>query len=707
MVLEQGIEKGQASLKLHIDFETRSTADLKTVGAHKYAQDPITEVLCVAYSHDDVPEIFLWAPGEDDKGFLLRSIGHADQIVAHNAPFERVICQYVMTPRYGWPEIPLEKWRCTMAMAYAMGLPGSLDQASAALGMKVGKDVIGHRLMLAMCKPRAVHKNEAPGVYWREDEASLQRLYEYCRNDVTVERELEKRLLPLSESEQQLWFLDQRINDRGVLIDLELCKKARAIVADAVTELDEEMRSVTGGAVGGCGNALQLAAFLRVHRGLEVDSVAKDKVDELLTRDDLPADCRRALELRQQGSLISVAKFSAFMASAGNDGRARGLLQYHAAATGRWGGRRVQPQNFKRPEAEESVPGVIAAIGTGDHRIVEAFYGPPLVAVSDCLRGAIKAAPGCVLCAADLSGIEGRVLAWLAGERWKLQAYRNLDAGKGHDLYKIAYANAFNMNPEFVNEKQRQIGKPIELALGYEGGPGAFQIMAKSYDVDISKSYGELVQRFPDQAEKAKEAYESRGKQSGMARETWVAAEIVKIRWRAANPMIVDMWRAMKEAAIMATERKGSIYGVNGIKGVKFRQTGSFLFMRLPSGRAICLPYPEVRDTKTPWGAMQPALTFMAVDSMTNKWERQVAYGGMLTNYATQGTARDVMTHGMRVVENWGYPIVLTVHDEIVAEVPVYLDSLEGFIAFMSAAPTWAAGLPIAAEGFREERYRK
>lgn len=694
-------------MKLHIDFETRSTADLKTVGVHKYAQDSSTEVLCVAWAVDDEP-VGLWHPfsrfqnGVDSTE--IRGLLKADQIVAHNAPFERAVCQYVMTPRHGWPEIPLEKWRCTLAMAYAMGLPGSLDGASAALGMKEGKDVQGHRLMLAMCKPKAARKNELFTVRWRDDKASLERLYEYCKNDVMVERELEKRLLPLSDAEQQLWFLDQRINDRGVLIDLELCENARKIVADAVAGLDAEMREVTAGAVGACSNAIQLAAFLRERGRLPVDSIAKDKVEELLARDDLVGHVRRALELRQQGSLTSVAKFTAFMASAGADGRARGLLQYHAAATGRWGGRRVQPQNFKRPDSEEVVPGVIAAIGTGDHRLVEAFYGPVLPALSDCLRGAIKAPSGSILCAADLSGIEARVLAWLAGEEWKLRAYRDLDAGIGEDLYKIAYANAFSIPPGEVTKAQRQIGKPIELALGYEGGPGAFQIMAKTYDVDISASYEELTTRFPDQAEKAVVAWDSRGKASGIARRAWVAAEIVKLRWRAANPATIAFWAAMKEAAIIAIERKGVAIAC---RGIKFRQLGSFLFMRLPSGRAICLPYPEVRDAKTPWGTLQPALTFMAVDSMTNKWQRQAAYGGMLANYATQGTARDVMAHGMLAVERAGCSIVLTVHDEIVSEVPTGHGSLEEFILLVSIVPAWATGLPISAGGFREERYRK
>jgi DNA polymerase len=691
-------------MKLHLDFETRSTADLRKVGAHKYAEDPTTDVWCAAWAIDDGP-VELWAPYANADNPLLYALANADQIVAHNAGFERAICRSVMTPRYGWPEIPLEKWRCTMAMAYTMGLPGSLENASAALGLADSKDAEGHRLMLAMCKPRRARKGEDPGqIYWRDDEASKQRLYQYCKNDVVVERELEKRLLPLSKAEQEIWFLDQRINDRGVRIDRDLCKSALKIVEDAILPLNKELRKVTGGEVSGVNNSVQLAAWLR-SRGVEAASVAKDEVEKLLARDDLPPECQRALEIRQEGSLASVAKFDAFLHCAQDDGRARGLLQYHATGTGRWAGRRVQPHNFKRPgHDEESINGIIEEIYHGDYRRIAMLYGPVLPAVSDCLRGAICAAEGHEIIAPDLSNIESRVLAWLAGEQWKLEAFRQYDKGEGADIYKVAYGGAFGIDPAKVTKPQRQIGKPIELAHGYEGGPGSFRVMAKTYGVDISAAYAELTTRFHEDTVAACDAWDWRGRKSGMRHDTWVAAEIVKIRWRAKNPKIVQFWKDIKQAACMAVENPGAIITCGK---VKFRMAGSFLFMLLPSRRAICLPYPQVKSVKTPWGSDDKELTFMTTNQYTRKWQRTGLYGGKLANYATQGTSRDILAGGMLRAEAAGYPVVLTVHDEEVTEPPIGHGSAKELETIMATPPAWALDLPLAAEGFQAERYRK
>lgn len=690
-------------MRVHIDFETRSTTDLRRCGVHKYVEDPYTDVLCAAWAVDDGP-VGLWAPGQDDRA-LVAALEDAEHVVAHNAAFERAIVRGILTPRYGWPEIPLEKWRCTMAMAYAMGLPGSLDGAARALGLAYSKDMSGHRLMLAMCKPRRAHKNEDPNVvHWREDEKSKERLYAYCKPDVLVERELEKHLCPLSAAEQELWFLDQRINDRGVLVDRQLCESAKRVVAMAIEDLDGEMCEVTCGAVANAGNAAQLAAFLR-SRGVGCTSVAKDEIENMLALDGLPGDCRRALVLRQQGALSSVAKFDAFLDSAGSDGRARGLLQYHATNTGRWAGRRIQTQNFRRPgSSEDDIDGIIKEVLAESPERIALFYGPVLPAVSDCLRGAIVAAPGNELVTADLRNIESRVLAWLAGDEFKLDLFRAFDAGAGEDIYRVAYANAFNIEPRDVTKAQRQIGKPIELALGYEGGPVAFQRMAKTYNVDIAASYDVLREKFPDEYEKSASAYADRGKTSGMPPRAWVAADIVKQNWRARNRLIVRLWAGLKEAAIAATGRAGE--GVS-FGRVGFYKDGKHLFMMLPAGRRICLPFAEVHDAKTPWGAPTSVLTFMNEDSLTRQWVRSGLYGGKLTNYATQGTARDILVHGMLAAEANGYVIRLTTHDDIMCEQGARDGSADELERLMCMEAPWAAGLPLAAGGFAAERLRK
>lgn len=655
---------------LHIDFETRSTVDLRKTGVYVYAADPSTDVWCAAYAFDDDP-VQLWLPGQECPPSIIECVMQNWTITSHNAAFERIIWRDVLGPRYGWPVPKLTQWHCTMAMALAMALPGSLENAAAAVGLEARKDMDGHATMMRMAKPRRPRKGENPnGVYWFDDEERKQKLYEYCRNDVAVERELEKRLLPLRPSEQRLWWLDQVINDRGVHVDTALCEAALKIVDQAAEWLDHEMTQVTRGAVGACTNVGEITAWLRENGCPEVDSIAKGEIDALLARRDLSPAVRRVLELRKEAAKASVAKIDALLRGKSADHRARGLCQYHAASTGRWGGRRFQPQNIKRPDLED-VDGAIEAVATGDANYVQMTYGEPLAVVGDCLRGMISAAPGNKLVAADFSNIEGRVQAWFGGEQWKLDAFRAYDAGKGHDLYKIAYARSFGIRPENVDKPQRQIGKVMELALGYAGGVGAFQKMAVGYGVQVSD-----------------------GK-----------ADELKIAWREAHPGIVQFWWDLEEAACAAVKNPGRPFTVGG--QIVFKTAGSFCWMRLPSGRAICYPYPQIVDVTTPWGKVKPTFSYMGVNSYTRKWERCRAHGGVLFNNVVQGTARDVMAEAMIRCEQAKYPVVLTVHDEIVSEVRADYGSLGEFRRLMTLVPAWAEGLPVAAGGFEATRYRK
>ena len=653
---------------LHIDFETRSAVDLKKAGIYVYAADETTDAWCAAYAMDD-ERIDLWTP-EGDEGDVRYALKHAERVTAHNANFERIINQYLMSKRYGWHVPKLTQWRCTMSMALAMALPGSLENAAAAVGLEFRKDMEGHSTMMRMAKPRRPRKGELPnGVYWFDDAERKQKLYDYCRNDVAVERELEKRLLPLRPSEQTLWWLDQRINDRGVHVDVPLCNAALKVVEQAATWLDQEMRDVTRGAVSSCSNVNDITAWLRDHGCPDVDSIAKGAIDDLLARPFLSAEVRRVLELRREAAKASVAKIAALIHGKSDDNRARGLLQYHAASTGRWAGRRFQPQNIKRPGIED-VEGVVQAVRTGCARTVEILYGEPLAAVGDTLRGMISAAPGNKLVAADFSNIEGRMQAWFGGEQWKMDAFRAFDAGTGHDLYKIAYARSFGIQPENVDKPQRQIGKVMELALGYAGGVGAFQKMATGYGVIVSDA----------------------------------KADNLKIAWREAHPGIVRYWYELEEAAISSVQQPGRVFTAGK---VAFRTAGSFCFMRYPSGRAMCFPYPQIKDVTTPWGKVKPAFTYMGVNSYTRKWERCEAHGGVLFNNVVQGAARDVQAEAMVRVERAGYPVILSVHDEIVAEPRAGFGSAKEFQRLMSVLPPWADGLPIAASGFEGERYKK
>lgn len=693
-------------MNLHVDFETRSAVDLKKAGAYVYAADPSTDIWCMAYAFDDEP-VELWTPGQPIPPRAQAHIVASGPLVAHNAAFERVIWHHILTPRYGWPEPAVEQWRCTMAMGYAMALPGALEHMGQALGSAIQKDMAGHRLMMAMAKPRRPRKGElgspeeAAGLLWRDGEEDRQKLYVYCKTDVESERTSDKRLVRLRPFEQRLWHLDQRINDRGVPVDVELARKALAIVDEHTRQLDREMAKVTDWAVSACSNVNTIKAFLKSRSvrlgeilnkktGVYTETLNKETVAEILARENLDPACRRVLELRQEGGKASVDKIQALLNGLSADGRARGLTQYHAANTGRWGGRRFQPQNIVRPDEEFDVGAAIDTIlNNGTERAMarlDTFYGAPITCVSYILRGLIKAPSGRKIVAADYSNIEGTVLAWLAGERDRIRAFREYFAGHGPDLYLVAAAGIYGLPVDKISKKthpaERQIGKVAELACGYGGGVGAFQTMAHTYGVTV-----------PDEQ-----------------------AEQIKTAWRNANPDIVQFWYDTDEAAIQAVANPGRIVDCGP---VRWRVAGSYLWCQLPSGRALCYPQPKIMSVTTPWGAERDALTFKTVPNVSNtrkivqdptntgKWARISTYGGALVENITQAVARDILAEGMVRLEAANYPIILTVHDEAVSEVDEGFGSAKEYEQIMAELPPWAKGLPVAAAGFEAERYRK
>jgi DNA polymerase bacteriophage-type len=695
---------------LHLDCETRSPVNLKTTGAYVYFDHPDTDLWCLAYAFDDEP-VQLWTPGEPCPEDIAEHIEAKGRLVAHNASFERLAFAKILGPRYGWPVPKLTQWYCTMAMALAQALPAGLEDACAVTQTAIQKDAKGGRVMKQMSKPRRPRKGEpADALLWWDDATRLQTLYDYCMTDVEAERLLEKRLRPLSNFEQRIWWLDQEINDRGVAVDIELCEAALRIVDEQRERLDREMRQITNGEVAGTGAVNQIKAFLKDIEDLDVgESLAKDTVIELLIRDDISPRARRVLELRQEGSKTSVAKIDALLNGTQSDGRSRGLLQYHAASTGRWGGRRFQPQNIKRPVIED-VNSAIEIVRTGSLDLVEAMYGNALGVVGDCLRGMVIAPKGRKLLAADYSNIEGRVLAWLAGEQWKLEAFQLFDQGKGPDLYKLAYAKAFGMDPDDVDKSQRQVGKVMELALGYQGGPGAFQAMAVGYGVKVGDQWDELKAAASDRVlDRVKDGWERRGKSSGMEGRTWCAAELLKTLWRDAHPCSVGFWHEMEKAAIAAVKH-GEEYEVGRIR---FRKKGSFLTMELPSGRPLYYAFPKIDKLATPWRdendeiVYKDTLYFKGTDSVTKQWRVQTTYGGSLVENACQAVARDVLADALLGLEAWGYRTVLTVHDEIVAESSERSGTAEHFSELMTVLPDWADGLPLVAEGYEDRRYRK
>lgn len=698
-----------------LDFETRGTCDLKKCGADVYARDPNTDVLCAAWAvGDDHPA--LWIPEDDSEAldWLFHLVENGATVVCHNAAFELAIWNHVMAPRYGWPELHPEQVRCTMAMAYAVSLPGALVDVAPALGLRQRKDDKGHRIMLKLCKPRRIEDDGT--IVWWDDPADYQKLYDYCRGDVEVERAVYDRLLQLSPKEQKVWQFDQRVNQRGIYVDAPAVEAAHELVAEQKKRYNAQMRELTNNAVATCDATSQLADWLR-YKGVPVpNGVGKAELVEMLKADDLDGEAAAVMKLRQEAGKTSTAKLSSMLAGLGDDGRIRGTMQYHAAGTGRWGGRRIQPQNYPRQKMPErhinEVFILLRAIKENGLKCeqalqqIDVFYGPPMQVLSECLRTFIMAAPGNELIGGDFSNIEGRILAWLAGEEWKLQAFRDFDADTGHDIYKITAGGILGKHPGNVDKEERQsYGKVPELALGYGGGFGAFRSMAAIYGVDMAAAYDTVCRISPETAEYAEEAYGERG--SGDKHE-WIASEVVKLEWRRRHPATVAYWNALESAAMQAVIEEGRVFEA-GPKGreVKFRVNGSFLWCRLPSGRVLCYPYPKIELKKTPWGAEKETVTYMGVDQQTRKWVRQKTYGGKLAENVTQACARDVLVDGMGRVEVAGYPVVLHVHDEAVCEVAEGFGSIDEFSALMSQNSAWNTGLPIAVDGWRGQRYEK
>lgn len=735
----------------HLDYETYSACDLRKTGLFIYAKHPTTRVWCAGYAFgDEEPEI--WLPGQPCPPRLKRHIENGGIIVCHNAQFERQITIEIMGPQHGWPIPKLEQFRCTMAMSYAMSLPGSLEGAGAAVNLPIQKDMVGSKNMKKMAKPRAKFgcttcggygsvvksgaKSECPHCYgtgeiytWWDSAENKMIQYAYCTNDVVAERGLEERVLPLTSFEQQVWFLDQRINERGVYIDKELCEKADAIVERAQKKLDTEMQFVTEGVVDSCSAASALLKWLNA-QGVPAPDLRRETLDEMLGGWDLPDRCRRAIELRSDGSKTSTAKIKKMLLMRAEDGRARGNLQYHGAGPGRWAARGIQMQNLKRPKIK-NVPDAIDAIMRGcSPQYLDMMFGSPLSVVGDCIRGMITAAPGAQLIAADLSNIEGRGVAWLAGEERKLDAFRRYDAGTGPDIYLVAAAGIFGYEID-EDDPLRQIGKVSELSLGYQGGPVAFSKMAGNYGLRIGDHYDVVWgNALPEHKEKAAKGYESRGTSTQMSEKGWKTAEVIKLAWRDTNPNIVTYWRDLEEAAISAVEAPGDTFYVNNIA---YKVNGSFLWCRLPSGRALCYPYPrlvqmvwivdengdkstvtreearamERAGTATIEGKARPSLFCKQMDDK-GRFKLKSLYGGLLCENITQAVARDVMAEAMVRIDKAGYPIILTIHDEVIAEKKgVTQADVDHFNQLMVELPTWAKGYPISAKAWTGVRYKK
>lgn len=648
--------------------------DLKRAGVHVYAEDPTTDIWCAAYAFGD-EDVQLWVPGEPCPPRIIAHILAGGIIVAHNAQFERLLLQHVAAPRYGWPVPKLEQWRCTAAMAAAMALPRHLDALAKALGVSELKDDEGHRLMLRMARPRKVNP-DGTLVWWNVPE-KLERLYAYCKQDVRTERAIEKALQPLTPRELTIYQLDQRINDRGVGVDLELVMRAQGVVNEGVRRANAELAELTNGEVTAITNHKRLLAWLN-EADVETASVSKAAIAALREQPNLPDDVQQVLQLRSEAGRSSVAKLKATVQATCKDGRARGLLLYNAASTGRWAGRLIQPQNFPRGEVN-NVESFIPAVLAGEYDEIAA-QEPPILVVLSMLRSMLTAAPGKQLIAGDFASIEARVLNWLAGQDDVVGYFRDFDAGdKSKNPYKImAVRMGRGASPADIAKPSEdyQAGKAAELGCGYGMGWSKFVSAAWSvYQVRVTDA----------QAKQAVTAY------------------------RDSHPKVRQLWYDVENACIAAVRKPGELQVFGGRKNLKAIVRGSYLYIILPSGRPLYYAAPSVENVMTPWGEQKPALHFYGVNAFSKQWGKMSAYGGLLVENIVQAVSRDLLASAMLRCEERGYLPVLSVHDEIVSEVPTTYGTWneDDFRRLMELTPKWAEGLPIAVETWAGQRYRK
>lgn len=647
-----------------IDFETYSTCDLRAVGVYKYAEDPTTNLWCMAWAiGDDEPEI--WIPGQPLPAPLHMHIAMGGALRAWNAQFERVIWNTICTKRYGFPEAELDQWYDTAADAAAMSLPRALGHCAEVLKVEHQKDKQGHALMMRMCRPRSKEK-DGRLVWWnaRDNPDKHDQLYSYCKDDVRTERAVGKVLRPLGADEREVYLLDQRINDRGVYLDLPLARASQKIVRQGLEQINGVIAAATGGDVTAVTQHARLAEWLK-GEGVDTDSVAKDVVTGLLAG-ELPDHARLVLEARAEGARSSTAKLSKLFEVACADSRGRGLLFYHGASTGRWSGRLLQPHNFPRGEVdnvEEYVDWVLA----GEFELID-MLAPPLAVVSSLLRGHIRAPDGHQLYVGDFGQIEARVTAWLAGQTDMLHLFAN----KGK-VYEMAAARIYNVPVASVTKgsDMRQMGKAQILGCGFGMGGETFKRQAK-------KQY-----------------------QIEMTQET---ADEVVADYRDNNKKIVELWRSYNEAAVHACQNPGTLVSTNKCR---FIQRGGYLWIILPSGRPLCYAAPFFKMTETPWGELKDTLYHWHVNSQSRKWESRHTYGGLWTENIVQAIARDIMMEAMLRTEKKGYVNVLSVHDEVVSEVGEDFGSVEEYTQLMEQVPVWAEGCPVEVDAFTALRYKK
>lgn len=701
--------------RLHLDVESYSEADLKTEGVYRYAADPSTELLCLSYCFDDGP-VFLWVPCDKvgpklaaliaqhiPTNVLIQKAVPADlrahiasggEIRAFNAQFERVVLNGTAGKKVNFPEITIAQSRCVAAKARCHGLPGNLGDAAEAVGAPP-KNEFGKTAMLSLCRPRsgAVKRYDM-----EEDADKYAALYKYNVEDTEAERGVDDLIPDLTISEQAIWEMDQRVNSFGIRIDRQAIADVQFLVDEYKGELADLCASLTGHRPS---QREKIADWVRVNGYSSLTDLQAETVQQAVKDPACPEPVRRVLQVYSSYGAKAVSKFESMVRMAGKDDRLRGMFLHYGAGPGRWASMGVQLQNLARPTIEDPEL-AIEIFRARDLDWVKFLYPEnPIKVFASTVRGMLIPSPGKRILAMDFAGIESRLTAWVFGEDWKLAAFRAMDAGVGPDTYKLSYANSFQIAVEEITSKQRQIGKVQELALGFEGGVGAFATMVQTYGVNLTdladSTYPILPHDVLTDAHGTWEWAVKNKRTLDLPQKVYVVCDALKRLWRISHPAHVAGWANMKAAATAAVNNPGVAFEIPGGK-IKFKVKDRWLYMRLPSGRCIAYFKPRIDD--------EGVLRYWGINTKSRKWGWQGTYGGKLTQNFSEGIARDLLAPAMQRWEKKKWDVIGSVHDEAIAEVPPDTDFEEAKRIFLDQ-PDWSAGLPLNAGGFIASRYRK
>lgn len=689
-----------------LDSETFSETPIKH-GTYRYAATCEALILTYAFAEDDPVRLWDITRGQPMPGDLEYALFDTDEeITAHNAMFDRTVLGLATNlRRYQAKRLVIERWRCTMAQALAHSLPGSLDKLCEILNVPYDQRKLktGRALMRLFTQPRPKNSKLRRATRFTHP-VEWSQFCEYATHDISAMRVVARKLPAWNyrERELALWHLDQRINDRGMYVDLDFARAAIRAVERTQKRLAAKTQEQTDGAVASTTQRDQLLAYILQEYGVELPDMQASTIERRMRDNDLPVELKDLLATRLESATTSTSKYSALVRGADPDGRLRGTLQFAGAGrTARWAGRVFQPHNLPRPTHDQEAINEFIDACKGDFE--DLLEGDVMKLAASAIRGCIIAPDNKKLVVADLSNIEGRKAAWLAGEDWKLQAFRDFDAGKGEDLYKVSYGRAFRIDPREVTKLQRQVGKVMELMLQYEGGVGAFVTGAATYGVNLDELAEVAWPTLPpDLVEEARGflAWTRKNKRPtfGLSDKVFITCDVLKRLWRIRHPAITSYWPELKDAVIAAIAHPGNTVPC---RRVKIRCEGAWLRIGLPSGRALCYPSPRFHE--------DGSISYLGVNQYTRAWCRIKTYGGKLFENITQASSRDVLAYHMpEIEEQHGYEFVLTVHDEDVTETPDTPQfNAEHLAELMTTELEWHAGLPLAAAGFETYRYRK